>query len=250
MSSLTGVLSTFVVGSAALLVHMKSLPAQIAARGIWLSAGLLAGIDVLVGWPVDKSRSVAILAALVFATIAMGRRGLSAKDAEGTVFQPNAHRGSLLAVLCISIANMVSLAFFGSIWLEAMHQVTVAVPLAAGLGLGAAGIYRMRSWGVLATAASSTALGGFALGMALPASPILYPFYVFSSLIQLALLFPLLKTAAQRVFAPEREASRVRIASAEQVPPTRVISDEFEAERELAAEEGARPRVSLRAPLH
>jgi hypothetical protein len=242
---LTLLLSTVVVGGSGILLFVRRLGAEIAARAIWIATALLALLDLAIGPRVEHGLSATIAACAVGALVAAGSRGMTPEDARGTVFEPRRHRGALIAVMCLALVNAVSLTFFGAFWLELGRASLLAFPLAAALGASAWGIYRMRTWGVLATGATALAMIASGADSIVPGLPIMLPFYVWSSLLQLALLSPLLVTAARSVFSAAGDA---RIAEAEGARRFHFAPDlDLEAEREALAEAELVESVSARS---
>ena len=183
---------TVLLAAGAALAFGRSSGSQILVRAILWSNLLLAA---MVGWIASghDQRVAALLGASTgFALLTLGRQGL---DREGGAFVPVAFRATLLALLVMALADAQSLLFWGSVLVsdDSPVQLTGAFALvcAGAFTVGVAGLYRLRTWGLLVNSlAAITLIGVVMLGAFrdLRAFQILFGG---SALLQLGLAVPL-----------------------------------------------------------
>ncbi len=143
------------IGSAVLL-HRGHLAVQVVLRALWVAALLPATLFAVLGGGMSLG-AAAIPAGLGLALLAMGRLGLG-PDVRRGAFEPKALRGTFV--------GLMTLGAIGAAWAGALGAGLLGFALATGVGpelvgyggallgvavlsgLGAFGLYRMRTWGL------------------------------------------------------------------------------------------------------
>ncbi len=181
------------LGASALLVHGRTLGAQLASRAVWWSNLVLGALICVAGNERERPPGAMLLLGAAAALLLAGRGRL---DARSSTFAPLAFRGTLMAVLVMTLADLQSLVLFGA--LTTSERVTgrvgvallaVAVPMA----ISAIGLFRLRVWGVAGNLVCNVALVGLALAARRQLPEALVIAYVLSAVAQAALLVPLLR---------------------------------------------------------
>lgn len=183
---------TALLAAGAALAFGRSSGSQILVRAILWSNLLLAAMVAWIASGHDQRVAALLGASTGLALLTLGRQGL---DRGGGAFVPVAFRGTLLALLVMALADAQSLLFWGSVLIsdDSPVKLTGAFSLAcaAAFTVGVAGLYRLRTWGLLVNSLAAIALicvvllGAFA---DLRAFQILFGG---SALLQLALAVPL-----------------------------------------------------------
>lgn len=129
------------------LLNVASTGAQIAVRSLlWLSlvAGALSGMN--------RFSTLAAACAL----LALGSAGL--EEQRGSRFSPIAFRRSLIASIMVGLAQIELLVLLAIRHADHPRRVVFDLAWAALVGLGVAGVYRLRVWGLLIQAVASIGL--------------------------------------------------------------------------------------------
>jgi hypothetical protein len=209
----TQALASGIVGLSAIFLHLRHTAAQMAARALWMSSGLLAALTLTLGPSRERVASALVLLGSSVATFLMGRSGL--RGGLPGAFEPARYRIPLLISLGLASADALGFTFYGLMFLEAWGVLTNNLLFAAGLGVGIYGLARMRTWGLLVLAAVHAAIAGTAFFGNLHLPLVLKGIYGVSSLAALVGLSPLLALAAKKLLRAESPAppERVRVAS-------------------------------------
>src|SRR5215475_732004 len=153
---------TGLLGLGALLALHRASGSQILVRAILWSNLLLATFVSLMGndgGGRDQVVAAVLGASTGLALLSLGRQGL---DEHGGTFVPVAFRATLLALLVMALADAQSLGFWGTVLVteESPHRLTgVLSGLCAGAFiLGVAGLYRLRTWGLLVNSLAAVSL--------------------------------------------------------------------------------------------
>lgn len=213
--------------AAGVLALWRSTGAQLFARSVWWSAF---GGGVLISVFAPEARELAWVAlAVVLATatalLVAGRRGLDGDGARD--FAPAAYRAPIMVSMIMALADAQTLGWLGSgrlyVALSAEYgsSATEIQQAMAMLACGAValialyGLYRLRLWGLVLSAATTLAIGALAftpvLGLS-DAGPFPYAFAV-SAAVQIALLAPLFVAIARRRAPEPPSPRRARIAT-------------------------------------
>ena len=194
-----------VLVAAGVLALCRSRGAQLLARSIWWSTF---GASVLVALFAARDREVAYPAlVMVLATstslLATGRTGLRAAEHH---LAPAAYPGAIMVSMIMALADAQALGWLGSTLiyaasrrhgdlmdiLEAREGLAMLVCCAIALW-ALYGLYRLRLWGLVLSAATTAAFGALSFTRVFGfgnAGPIPYAFAL-SAAVQLALLAPL-----------------------------------------------------------
>jgi hypothetical protein len=201
----------------AALIHHRQLGSQLVARSVWW-ANLVLGTVISLGSTSGHERAVGVLLCLAMGTalLAMGRVGL--EEGEGTGFRPIAFRATLTFGMIMAVADAQALTLFGALKLQSggwkgdyeWAQGASLLVSATLLVVAIAGLYRLRVWGLLLSAASAVGVCAlsatdayglpFPLGLGLAAT----------SGVQVLLCLPVLRAIVRgRAAAPSASPSRL-----------------------------------------
>jgi hypothetical protein len=183
---------TALLAAGAAFAFGRSSGSQILVRAILWSNLLLAAMVAWIASGHDQRVAAVLGSATGVALLALGRQGL---DRAGGAFVPVAFRGTLLALLVMALADAQSLLFWGSVLVSDDSPVQLtgvfALVCAGAFTVGVAGLYRLRTWGLLVNGAAALALIALVL---LGAFRDLRAFQILfggSALLQLGLAVPL-----------------------------------------------------------
>jgi hypothetical protein len=196
-------------GSAALL-HGRSLGAQLATRAVWWANLVLGALICAIGSRREIPPGLVLALGSGVALLAAGQRAL---DAPSTTFAPIAFRGTLMAVLVMTLADVQSLLLFGVLSCQERSTGpvgTMLLAVAALMTVSAIGLFRLRVWGLIGNVLGNLALIAIAATMRPRLPGGLAVAYVASAIVQLLLFVPLLRAIGRGAPAP---APRGRWAS-------------------------------------
>jgi hypothetical protein len=137
---------------AASIVWHRGLAAQLFSRACWWSYLVVGVMASIVGFPPGSHGATAVVWCCGLALLAVGRDGL---DETASRFQPVAFRGTLLLSLVLAIADAAALTSIGLMFAIEEHRLVTALPVAALMWLGVAGLVRLRTWGLMVALASN-----------------------------------------------------------------------------------------------
>jgi hypothetical protein len=183
---------TALLGLGAVLAFHRSSGSQILVRAILWSNLLLATMVAWISSGHDQRVAAVLGASTGLALLVLGRHGL---DDDRGAFVPVAFRATLLALLVMALSDAQSLLFWGTVLVsdESPARVTGAFSLACAVAftVGVAGLYRLRTWGLLVDTLAAISLIGVVLLGAFSELRAFQILFGGSALLQLALAVPL-----------------------------------------------------------
>jgi hypothetical protein len=200
-------LPTGLLAATALLVHHRRLTSQLLARAaLWSNLGL-GFLIATSGSSTERDIAAGLAVCTGGALLLLGRRGLDVTDP----FAPVAFKTTIFTLLLLALADVQALTFFAGIMTETRDMGRAVVPfiLAAMLGVGLFGLYRLRVWGLAAHVVANLTLAGAVAsrGLGLP-TPLLAALAV-SATLQIALALPLIAGLVRGRARPEPAVSRL-----------------------------------------
>jgi hypothetical protein len=202
--------TALLVGAAG-LVHLRSLGAQMLARGVMWALLLLGALLAQLEGPDGPGVGALIGGACAGALLFLGGRGL---DAASPRFAPIAYRGTLTAALTLAMADTLSLVFWSLAAIDS-NEVGVGVGLlgcAALMAIGIAGLYRLRTWGLAVNIAANLLIAGLVGSGALDTPSELTALLLTTAALQLLVPLPMLVGIVRRR-PPALTAARSRAAT-------------------------------------
>jgi hypothetical protein len=198
----------------ALLLHHRSLGAQLTARAVFWSNLILGTLIAISSSSSERMIAGGLAIATGSALLAVGRRGLD--EAPGP-FVPVAFRATLIGIVVMALADAQSLLLFGALSvaepsLVVPHTNYLALSFALALTVGIVGIYRLKLWGVALNVATNCALAVVALSgrLALP-TPLAWA-YTATAALQLLATTPLVIALARGKARPSAPSLSSRSA--------------------------------------
>ena len=196
---------------AAVLVHRRSLAAQVLVRAVWWS-NLALGEVVLMASLGTSAVLFGLLALLSGAAILIAGRRMLGEASGDTASLPAALRSALTLLMVFALADAQTFLFFGTVCAldhtEQLHVTLVMLGLGLGYVVGFVGLYRLRVWGALLNAALSGMVLVLLYGseMVQPREP---PYLAVLAVLQLVVTLPVATSALSGRSLPSLPA-RVR----------------------------------------
>lgn len=200
----------------AILVHRRSIGAQLLARAIWWSNLVLGVLISSAGNGHERKIAVVLALASGLALLVSGREQLETSPGR---FAPIAFRGSFTAILVMALADVQSLFLFGMLSsMDNGGRGTSAVALlsvAIAMMIAVIGLFRLRAWGLVLAAISNVALVLVAMRFGGFLPELLIQAYVLSAAVQLALMVPIVRALLRggTQASPPKLGRRVAIVS-------------------------------------
>lgn len=243
--SVTALVLAGALGSSALFLRRRSLPAQLLSRALWGAGAILGGTSFALG---DGPGAAASFAGSALALVLLSGHGLRHEETPG--FQPARYRVPLLLSLILSATSALLFGLFSMAAFEVVGVWSLNLGTILALTAGAVGLARMKTWGLLLLAGANglivaqAAGGNVLLPMPLQAWVTLL---ASASLVGLAPMLAHAFTHLRRT--PPTSTERVRVATPlARDAPFDAATRELEAEREHDAAAEHRLRVAT-APL-
>jgi len=178
----------------AIVVHRRSIGAQLFARAVWWSNLVLGVMISSAGSSHERKIAVVLALASGLALLVAGREELETSPG---VFAPIAFRGSLTGILVMALADVQSLFLFGMLASteSGSHRLNAIALLGVAITMTIAvfGLFRLRAWGLVLAAISNIALVVVAVRYAGPLPALVVQAYVLSAIVQLALMVPIVR---------------------------------------------------------
>lgn len=152
-------LALVLLATAAVVIHVGSLGAQILARAVWWSNLALGVVITILASGSDQSGGLGLALGCGAALLVVGNHRLaSATSAAGYV--PAALRGMLLLLMVFALADAQTFLLFGSIdlidgkWNRLELSFTM-LPIGIAYVAGFVGLYRLQIWGAIVSITTS-----------------------------------------------------------------------------------------------
>lgn len=191
------------VAASAGLLHLRALPAQVAARATSWALLVVASIGCLAGG--DRLGMVVVTTAVgaAVALLCLGRL-----DTGSVTFSPRRHRGALLLGLILALADAGTLLFWGGLASlggalygddKAVTAALFYLPSGLLMLLAVLGVYRLRLWGVALNVVTNVGVAALLLSWNPGDLPFAFRLpLVATAAVQLLLLVPLLRSLVGR----------------------------------------------------
>lgn len=147
----------------AIVIHFRSLGAQLLGRALFWSNFVLGAVLCFIGSGSERTSSLGLLVGCGLALVLAERRALAeAADARG--FRPAAFAGTIELLMVLALADAQTCLLLGVIGKTEFSWFFYVATLA--LIVGFVGLYRLALWGVVITMSTATALAaGMLLGV-------------------------------------------------------------------------------------
>lgn len=197
-----------VVLASAPMALSKRLSLQLLSRSIWWGTGMYGLLAAAVAYSysyvgMDSAVGLflAIFAGSAAALLAAGRSGLSQVSG---VFAPKMARATLMTSIVLALADTQALLFYGLLSTESAQYGAAAKFGVAGAAMLVSlfGLYRLKIWGLAATATANVVIAALAITGVLQLPNVLAGALVATAVVQLLLPIPLMRKVLAGVREP------------------------------------------------